>query len=94
MKFFLTLFLIAILVIAGFEVYDLFSQREIMGREIIKLETQANILDAQNARLTEDINYFSREENQVKEFKSKFNYRAPDEKLIILVPSQEAKPAQ
>lgn len=94
MRFFLCLFFIAVLIIAGFEVYDLFSQRESLGREITGLQTQANILDAQNGRLVEDIEYFSRDENLAKEFKSKFNYRAPDEKLIILVPSQGTDPAQ
>ena len=89
MRFFLFLFFTAVLVIAGFEVYDLFAQRESLSREIMKLETQANILDAQNGRLLEDVDYYSHDENLVKEFKSKFNYRAPDEKLIILVPSQE-----
>lgn len=88
MRFFLCLFFIAVLVIAGFEVLDLFAQRESLGQEIRKLETQASIFEAQNGRLLEDIEYFSHDENLVKEFKSKFNYRAPDEKLIILVPGQ------
>lgn len=90
MRFFLCLFAIAVFVIAGFEVYDLFAQRESLGREIMKLETQANILDAQNGRLLEDIDYFGHDENLLKEFKSKFNYRAPDERLIILVPGEAA----
>ena len=88
MRFFLCLFFIAVLVIAGLEVFDLFAQRESLAQEIETFETQANILDAQNERLLEDIEYFSHDENLVKEFKSKFNYRAPDEKLIILVPGQ------
>ncbi len=94
MRFFFCLFLIAVLVIAGLEVFDLFDQQKALEKEIIKFETQANILDAQNGRLLEDIEYFSREENLLKEFKSKFNYRAPDEKLIILIPGQETGTAQ
>ena len=94
MRFFLCLFFIAVLVIAGFEVYNLFAQQESLGREIDKFQTQATIFENQNSRLLEDIQYFSHDENLVKEFKSKFNYRAPDEKLIILVPNQELSPAQ
>ncbi len=94
MRFFLCLFFIAVLVIAGFEVYNLFAQQESLGREIDKFQTQATIFENQNSRLLEDIQYFSHDENLVKEFKSKFNYRAPDEKLIILVPNQEASPTQ
>lgn len=89
MRFFLCLFFLALLVVSGLQVYDLFSQQDNYEREIEKLQTQANILDSQNGRLIEDIGYFSHIENLAKEFKSKFNYRAPDEKLIILVPSQE-----
>jgi hypothetical protein len=91
MRFFTCLFFIAVLVIAGLEVFDLFEQRDSLGQEIRKLETQANIFEAQNGRLLEDIEYFSHDENLVKEFKSKFNYRAPDEKLIILVPGQSGE---
>lgn len=96
MKFFLTLFFAVIFVVAGFQVYHLFTQRESLEGEINKLEVQANILDSQNKRLSEDIEYFGHEENLLKEFKAKFNYRAPDEKLIILVPREEASvvPAQ
>lgn len=94
MRFFLCLFFIAVLVIAGFEVYNLFAQRDSLAQEIETFKTQANILEGQNTRLLEDIQYFSHEENLAKEFKSKFNYRAPDEKLIILIPNQEAAPTQ
>lgn len=90
MRFFLSLFLVAVLVIAGLEVFDLFAQRESLTREIDKLKTQVDIFNSQNARLQEDIEYFSHEENLAKEFKSKFNYRAQDEKLIILVPEEGA----
>ncbi len=93
MKFFLILFFLVVAVVAGFEVVSLFAQRDSLGSEILKLEAQASILEAQNGRLLKDIDYFSHDENLAKEFKSKFNYRAPEEKLIILVPRQE-EPSQ
>ncbi len=90
MKFFLVLFLLVVLVVSGLQVYRLFTQRAELNAEIEKFNGQASVLEAENALLQKDINYFSRDENLAKEFKSKFNYRAPDENLIILVPRQEA----
>jgi len=94
MRFFLCLFFVAVLFISASEVLTLFTQRDDLQREIIKLQTQASILDSENGRLTEDIDYFGHDANLMKEFKSKFNYRAPEEKLIILVPVQEGSPVQ
>lgn len=91
MKFFLILFFVVVFVVAGVEVYNLFTQQDSLESEILKLEAQASILDAQNGRLIKDIEYFSHDKNLVKEFKSKFNYRAPDERLIILVPREETQ---
>ena len=90
MKFFLILFLLVVLAVSGLQVYRLFTQRAELSREINKIQAQASVLEVENEMLIKDINYFSRDENLAKELKSKFNYRAPDEKLIILVPRQEA----
>ena len=43
-------------------------------------------LESEQAKLVEDIEYYSDPHNLEKELRARFNYRSPDEKLIIVVP--------
>lgn len=63
-------------------------------REKITLETKNKTLQAtlnnlvkENQNLSSKIEYLQKPENLVKELKSEFNFRHPEEKLIIIVPS-------
>lgn len=63
-------------------------------REKIALETKHKTLQAElnslvkeNQNFSSKIEYLQHPDNLVKELKSEFNFRHPDEKLIIIVPS-------
>ena len=43
-------------------------------------------LESEQAKLGEDIEYYSDPHNLEKELRARFNYRSPEEKLIIVVP--------
>ena len=47
-----------------------------------KARAEAQMLKSENEQLQSDINYFSKPENLIKEFKAKFDYKKPGEKLI------------
>lgn len=77
-------FLIAFL---GWGFYGLRQERASVGAEVNELFARVEALKKENTELKSDIEYYQNPENLVKELKSQFNYRAPDEKMLILVPS-------
>lgn len=77
-------FLIAFL---GWGFYGLRQERASVEAEVSELLSRVDALKKENTELKSDIEYFQNPENLVKELKSQFNYRAPDEKMFILVPS-------
>ncbi|NCO15467.1 hypothetical protein GW816_00990 [Candidatus Wolfebacteria bacterium] len=50
------------------------------------LNSRLQALLKENADLQSDIEYFSHPENLEKELKSRFNYKKPGEKMMIIVP--------
>ncbi len=52
---------------------------------------QLEQLQADQIKLTEDIEYYSNPHNLEKLLRANFNYRAPDEKLIIVAPEEEGQ---
>ena len=91
MRFFLTLFLVVVLVFIGVQAYHLYSQQSELRTQQAGLEAQASALAIENRKFSGDIDYFKNDANITKELQSKFNYRKPDEKMIILVPAESAK---
>lgn len=76
---------IAIIVI-GYHLYRAnYSLTEVRS-EFGSISASLNKLDAENEKLQSDIEYFSNPHNLEKEARSKFNYRAPGEKMIIVAP--------
>ena len=88
MKFFLTLFIGAVLVVAIVQVADLYRQRTSLAQEVNSLESKAEKLEQERRALEQDIQYYEEDRNLGKEFKSKFNYKDPNETMVILVPGQ------
>lgn len=92
MRFFLTLFLAFVLVFIGVQAYRLYGQKADLAQKGAALEAQASALVQENRKFTGDIEYFQRDINVGKELQSKFNYRKPDEKMMILVPAPQGGP--
>ena len=51
-----------------------------------KLKAELHTLQGEQKKFTSRIEYLAHPENLIKEIKSQFNYRTPDEKLILIVP--------
>jgi hypothetical protein len=74
------------------QLYKLNIERLALDAQVQKVRAQATNLEEDNARLQADVSYYSQPRNLMKEFLSLFNYRAPQEKLFIIVPPKESSP--
>jgi type II secretory pathway pseudopilin PulG len=86
MKLFAVVILSVLLVVLATQIYMF------MGRE---RDTKQNFLDfkkkldqarADQIEFQSELDYYTNPVNIEKELRARFNYRAPDEKLLILVP--------
>ncbi len=75
------------LVLAGGRLY--FSNRS-MSASASALMDRLNALKIDSRNLKADLEYLKIPENLEKELRSRFNYKNPGEKLIIIVPSRQA----
>ena len=73
----------------GYQVYILQSEKLAIKGEFEEIQTQYDELQTDNERLGKDIEYLSDPHNLEKELRARFNYRSPNEKLIIVVPKEE-----
>ncbi|OGY56522.1 MAG: hypothetical protein A2Y84_01120 [Candidatus Colwellbacteria bacterium RBG_13_48_8] len=73
----------------GYQTYLLQKERASLAKEYDEEKKEYEELKVDSEQLKEDIEYFSDPHNLEKELRSKFNYRLPNEKLIIVVPGEE-----
>ncbi len=72
----------------GWQAYVLQDERFELKGEFDQLQSQQRALEADNARLQAEIEYLSDPHNLEKELRGRFNYRSPNETLIIVVPDE------
>ena len=70
----------------GYHLYGAEVSRIKAIADLNSAKDELNRLEAETAKLTDDIEYYSDPHNLEKVLRAQFNYRAPDEKLIIVVP--------
>ena len=73
---------VAILGVMSVQLFRIIVDDDRVGANLDKARTEAQALKLENEQLQSDINYFSKLENLIKEFKAKFDYKKPGEKLI------------
>jgi len=88
MKRIITIVLAALFVVVVIQVYNLIKERMELRGKFSAVTAEAEKLETENVVLLGDIEYFSNPKNLAKELKSKFNYKNPGEKLIIVVPEE------
>lgn len=76
----------------GWGIYNLVVEQKTLTTEIVKLREMNTRITDENASLLSQIEYYKHPENLVKQLKSQFNYHAPDEKLLIVVPRNTTMP--
>lgn len=89
MKRILTVVLAAILIALLWQLYQLYLQNRRLKDEFATIDSKLRLLAKENSELQSDLEYFSESDNLAKELRSRFNYKQPGEKLIIVVPPKE-----
>lgn len=82
---------IIVLLVAGatiFQLRGLAVKRNELQDRFQDVSEKVSVLNRENAALKNELEILSRPESLVREAKAQFNYAAPGEKLIILVPGQ------
>jgi len=86
MRIILVFILSSALLFLGYEAYSFYVDKNIKNEKLFKLTAELGTIEEENKTTKEKLEYFSHEENLEKELRSKFNYKYPDEKMIIIVP--------
>lgn len=69
-----------------FQMYSLDTERRALKAEMASVSNELELISADNEKLKEQIEYYADPHNLEKELRARFNYRLPNEKLIIVVP--------
>lgn len=78
--------LVVIIVAVSIQAFGLFGKGRAMGDQLRASKEKMEMLSRENKELQAQIEYFSHEENLEKELRSKFNYKKPEEKIMIITP--------
>ena len=80
--------LIVFLLIIGFGLYEghlFWREKQEVEAELSELEAKERSIQEENKRLQNDIEYYRNEANLEKEARSQFNYRTPEEQMMVVV---------
>ncbi len=75
-----------ILLVVGFQLFNLLKQNFHLKSDLSDLNREAGSFSKENETLKADLEYLANPANLIKELKSKLNFKAPGEKMIIIVP--------
>lgn len=78
--------LIIVFIILAVQIYFIFNERNKLRGKFENLSAKGNSLITENNKIKSDIEYFSNENNLMKELRSKFNFKNIGEKMMIVVP--------
>lgn len=82
-----TIIILSIILLAvAVQVYLIVKERGQLKKELENSNSRFNVLARENTELNSEIEYFSRPENLEKELRAKFNYKKPEEKMMIITP--------
>ena len=88
MRILVSIALVVVFLAVGFQLYRVNAERVKLERQVAATENEQADLEKENEALRADLRYFGETKNLLKEFRSLFNYRAPGEKLFIVVPPE------
>ncbi len=86
MKPWLIVILFVILIGVSAQIYLLLKENNQLSGNLGELNRRLEALAKENADVKSEIQYLSDPNNLEKELKSKFNYKNPGEKMMIVVP--------
>jgi len=86
MRIALIIILSIVLIGISAQIYLVLKERNQLKNDLADLNGKMSALAKENADMKSAIQYFSIPENLAKELKSKFNYKEPGEKMMVVVP--------
>ncbi len=86
MKLAAVIVLSIIVVVLAAQIYAFWGKDRKAAGDFNSFKAQLDAAKADEAKSQADLNYYLNPANLEKELRARFNYRAPDEKLLILVP--------
>lgn len=81
--------ILIIFLVIGFQLFDLLKQNFRLKSDLSDLNQQEDRFAKENETLKADLEYLANPANLIKELKSKLNFKAPGEKVIIIVPPKD-----
>ena len=94
MKLAAAIFLSALLVIVGVQIYSFIGKDNQAKQDLLDFQAKLNKAKADQSKSQEEMDYYSNPNNLEKELRARFNYRSSDEKLMILVPKTATSTTQ
>lgn len=76
--------LVIVIAVVSIQTAGLFREGRDMGSQLRAAKEKMEALGRENEELRAQMDYFSHEENLEKELRSKFNYKKPEEKTLII----------
>lgn len=84
---YITIGILAIIIVAAsVQALKLFGKERDMSKQLQTSKEKMEMLSRENEELQAQIDYVSHKENLEKELRAKFNYKKPDEKVMIITP--------
>lgn len=75
-----------IIAVVSVQTVRLFGKERDMGKQLQTSKEKMEALSTENTELQAQIDYVSHDENLEKELRAKFNYKKPDERVMIITP--------
>jgi hypothetical protein len=94
MKGVIIIILVVFLVFLASQIWYFYGETGAAERELDELKAGLDEARSDYEALKADYEFYLTPDNLEKELRARFNYRSPDEKLIIIVPPQAPSSAQ
>lgn len=78
--------IIIFILVVGWQLFVLFRKGNDLNSELTDVNGKISFFDKENENIQADVSFLSKAENLEKEIRSKFNYKAIGEKMMILLP--------
>jgi len=88
MKPVIGIIILIVFLAVGFQLFNLFQQNRNLKSSLTDLNKEIGGVSKENGVLKADLEYFANQDNLIKELKGKLNFKAPGEKVIIIVPQR------
>ncbi len=94
MKLIAIIILSVILVLLGMQIYSFSGRYGRVRQDFLELQAKLDKAKTNNNKFQAELNYYLNPVNLEKELRARFNYKSPDEKLIIIIPKNQSSTRQ